>query len=158
MPPPRFEAPFTLGAQLDARAAHRDFEGRTAVRSGGHSWSYREFRDEAVRYAHFLLRRLGACDDTRPGYVAMLLENHPELLALYAGCGYAGLSLFGVNSGLRGDALAGVIDQSRARLLVVDERFAPEVSRSEPGKRKSTDYPRGRAKRGIRYGLPVPTA
>ena len=65
----------------------------------------------------------------RPGHVAMLLENQPELLALYGGCGYAGLTLFGVNTGLRGETLAGVINQSRARVLVVDERFLPEVER-----------------------------
>ena len=45
----------------------------------------------------------------------MFLENHLELLALYGGCGYGGLTLFGVNTGLRGDTLAGVLDQSRAR-------------------------------------------
>jgi fatty-acyl-CoA synthase len=68
-------------------------------------------------------------DDTRPDHVAMFPENHPELLALYAGCGYAGLTLFGVNTGLRGDTLAGVLNQSGARLLVVDERLLPEVER-----------------------------
>src|SRR5260221_13396175 len=59
----------------------------------------------------------------------MLLENNFELLALFGGCGYAGLTLFGVNTGLRGEVLAGVLNQSRARLLVVDERFWPEVER-----------------------------
>jgi acyl-CoA synthetase (AMP-forming)/AMP-acid ligase II len=49
--------------------------------------------------AHFLQRRLGACDDARPGHVAMVLENHLELLALYGGCGYVGHTLFGVNTG-----------------------------------------------------------
>ena len=81
------QVPFTLGAQLDPRAGDPRFEGRVAVRWGDRSWSYREFRNEAVRYAHFLPRRLGVCDDTRPGHVAILLETQPELLALYAGCG-----------------------------------------------------------------------
>src|SRR5262245_13946482 len=79
--------------------------------------------------AHLVRRRLGPIDDQRPGHVAMLLENHLELLALYGGCAYAGTTLFGVNTGLRGDTLAGVIDQSRARLLVVDQRLWPEVER-----------------------------
>jgi fatty-acyl-CoA synthase len=61
----------------------------------------------------------------------MLLENRPELLALYAGCGYAGLTLFGVNTGLRGDSLAGVIDRSGCRLLVVEESLLPEIERVE---------------------------
>jgi fatty-acyl-CoA synthase len=127
--PPLIDAPFTVGAQLDARANEPSIATRTAVRHGDRSWTYGELRDESVRFAHFLLRRLGRVDAARPGHVAMLLENHPELLALYAGCAYAGLTLFGVNTGLRGETLVGVLNQSGARLLVVDERFLPEVQR-----------------------------
>ncbi len=127
--PPQFDAPFTVCAQLEARASHPDVADRVAIRAGDRAWTWRRFRDESVRTAHFLLRRLGPCDERRPGHVAMLLENHPELLALYAGCAYGRLTLFGVNTGLRGDTLAGVIEHSRARLLVVDERFLPEVER-----------------------------
>jgi len=126
---PEFDAPLTLGAQLDARAQHDAVAALTAVRHGDRSWTYREFRDEAVRFAHFLLQRLGPAGTAGPGRVAMLLENHPELLALYAGCGYAGMTLFGLNTGLRGETLAGVLDQSGARLLVVEERLLPEVER-----------------------------
>jgi fatty-acyl-CoA synthase len=122
-------APFHLGAQLDARAGHPEIGKRIAIRHGDRVWSYREFRDESVRVAHFLRRRLGPLSDDRPGHVAMLVENHPELLSLYAGCAYAGMTLFGVNNGLRGDTLAGVLEQSRARLLVVDEALLPEVER-----------------------------
>ena len=85
--------------------------------------------DEAIRYAHWLARRLGRCDASRPGHVAVLLENHPELVGLLAACAYNGMTLFGINTGLRGDTLSGVLNQSRARLLVVDERFWPEVER-----------------------------
>jgi len=59
----------------------------------------------------------------------MVLENHLELVSLFGGCGYAGLTLFGVNTGLRGEVLSGVLNHSKARLLVVDERFWPEVER-----------------------------
>jgi fatty-acyl-CoA synthase len=126
---PRFETPFTLSAQLEARAADPEIAERIAIRAGERVWTWRRFRDEAVRTAHFLRRRLGPCDERRPGHVAIFLENHPELLAVYAGCAYARFTLFGVNTGLRGDTLAGVIDHSRARVLVVDERLLPEVER-----------------------------
>ena len=129
MPAPTFDAPLTLGAQIEARAAHPDVAGRVFLRQHDRTWTYRRYRDESVRLAHFLRARLGRIDDDRPGHVAMFLENHLELLALYGGCGYAGLTLFGVNTGLRGDTLAGVLDQSRARLLVVDQRLWPEVER-----------------------------
>ena len=126
---PSFEAPLSLGAQIEARAEHPQTANKVFLRQAERSWSYRVFRDECVRTAHFLLRRLGGIDEQRPGHVAMLLENHLELLALFGGCGYAGLTLFGINTGLRGDTLAGVLNQSGARLLVLDERFLPELVR-----------------------------
>jgi fatty-acyl-CoA synthase len=125
----KIEAAFHLGAQLDARAAHSEIGERIAIRQGERAWTYRAFRDESVRVAHFLRRRLGGGARGGPAHVAMLLENHPELLALYAGCAYAGATLFGVNTGLRGDTLAGVLNQSGARLLVVDEALLPELHR-----------------------------
>ena len=128
-PAPSFDAPLLLGAQIEARATHPDVADRVFLRQHDRAWTFRRYRDECVRVAHLLRRRLGAIDDGRPGHVAMLLENHLELLALYGGCGYAGVTLFGVNTGLRGETLAGVIDQSRARLLVVDQRLWPEVER-----------------------------
>jgi fatty-acyl-CoA synthase len=124
-----FDPPYTLGVQIDARANHPELEGRVLLLHDDRRWTYRRFRDEAVRIAHFLRRRLEPTDDARPGHVAMVLENHPELLALYGACGYLGYTLFGVNTGLRGDVLAGVLNQSRARLLVVDQRLADEVER-----------------------------
>ncbi|HLK11302.1 MAG TPA: AMP-binding protein [Candidatus Binatia bacterium] len=124
---PSIDAPFTLGAQIEARAHHPEIADRVFLRQDDRAWTYRRYRDECVRLAHFLLRRLGRSDDAHPGHVAMLLENHLELLALYGGCGYAGLNLFGVNTGLRGETLAGVLNQSRARLLVVDQRLQHEI-------------------------------
>jgi fatty-acyl-CoA synthase len=123
---PRFEAPLTLGAQIEARARHPEVGDRPYLRHDARIWTYRQYRDEAVRLSHFLLGRAGA-SASAPGRVAMLLENHMELLALYGACGYAGLTLFGVNTGLRGDTLAGVLNQSGARVLVVDERLLPQV-------------------------------
>ena len=126
---PSFNAPFVLGAQIEVRASHPDVADQPFLLHGDRVWTWRRYRDESVRLAHFLLRRLGRSDGGRPGHVAMLLENHPELLALLGGCSYAGLTLFGVNTGLRGETLAGVLNQSRARVLVVDERLLPEVDR-----------------------------
>jgi fatty-acyl-CoA synthase len=126
---PRIDAAPTVDAQIEARASHPDVAERVFLRQAEREWSYRRYRDESVRIAHFLLRRLRPIDDSRPGHVAMLLENHLEMLALYGGCAYAGLTLFGVNTGLRGETLAGVLNHSGARLLVVDAGLLPEVER-----------------------------
>ena len=122
-------APFDLGSQIEARAQHPEVADRPFLHHGTRTWTYRNYRDESVRLAHFLLRRLGHIDEERPGYVAMILENHLELLSLYGACGYAGLTLFGVNTGLRGEILAGVLNQSRARVLIVDQRLQDEVQK-----------------------------
>jgi fatty-acyl-CoA synthase len=126
---PEFDAPMTVCAQIEARATHPATENKAYLLQGDRSWSYRRYRDESVRHARFLVGRLGACDEGRPGHVAMLLENHFELLALYGGCAFSGSTLFGVNTGLRGEILAGVLNQSQARVLIVDERFLPEVEK-----------------------------
>lgn len=129
MSAPSFSAPFTLGAQIEARAMDPQWGARPFLLQGDRAWTMRQFRDESVRLAHFLLRRLGPLSDDQPGHVAMVLENHLELLAVYGGCGYAGLTLFGVNTGVRGDTLAGVLNQSRARIVIVDQRLADELTR-----------------------------
>jgi fatty-acyl-CoA synthase len=123
------QADFTLRAQMELRAEHPDCAERVLLKQHERSWTYRRFRDESARMGRFLLDRLGTIDDKRPGHVAMLLDNHLELAAVYGGCGVAGLTLFGVNTGLRGETLAGVLNQSRSRVLVVDERLLPEVDK-----------------------------
>jgi fatty-acyl-CoA synthase len=123
------QADLTLRAQMETRAEHPETAEKVFVMHHERAWTYRRFRDESARMARFLLGRLGTIDDKRPGHVAMLLDNHLELVSLYGGCGVAGLTLFGINTGLRGDTLAGVINHARARVLVVDERLLPEVEK-----------------------------
>ncbi len=125
----KIDADFTLSAQIEARASHPESENEVLLVHDDRSWTYSQYRHECVRMAMFLLRRLGAIDDTHPGHVAMFLENHLELMALFGGCGYGGLTLFGINTGLRGEVLAGVINQSRSRVLVVDEKLYAEVEK-----------------------------
>ena len=125
--PMQFEADFSLRAQIQARAEHAEAAQKVFVRQHDRSWTYRQFRDEAVRTGHFLLGRLGTIDDANPGHVAMMLDNHLELVSLFGACGVSGLTLFGINTGLRGATLAGVINHSRVRILVVDERYLAEV-------------------------------
>ncbi len=127
--PLSFDAPLVLGAQIEARAQHPELADKTLLIDARRTWTWRHFRDESVRTAHFLRSRLEPTGDARPGSVGMILENHFELLSLYAGCGYAGYTLFGINTGLRGETLAGVINASGVRLLVVDQRFESEVER-----------------------------
>lgn len=132
------QAELTLPAQMRVRAEHPETRNKAFLMDHDRTWSYRQFCDESARVANFLLGRLGKIDDDRPGHVAMLLENHLELMSLYGGCGAGGLTLFGINTGLRGDTLAGVLNQSRARLVVCDEKFLPELDRVRDKLSKAT--------------------
>ncbi len=127
--PYTFDAPFTVGGQLDARAAHPEVGQRTVLIDANREWTYRQLRGESVRLGHLLRSRLGTIDDEHPAHVAMLLENRLELMSLFGGCAYAGATLFGVNTGLRGETLAGVLNQSKARVLVVDQSLQEHVER-----------------------------
>jgi fatty-acyl-CoA synthase len=123
------EAPLTLAAQIQARAEHERAADRVFLMQDERRWTYRDFRNESVRMALFLRSRLAGRE---PGHVAMMLENHLELAALLGGCAFAKLTLFGINTGLRGDVLAGVLNHARARVLVIGERFLPELQRILP--------------------------
>lgn len=127
--PLTFDADFTVRAQIQARADHETARDKVFVAHDERTLTYGQFHDESARVAHFLLQRLGAINDSRPGHVAMMMDNHIELLALYGGCAVSGLTLFGINTGLRGETLAGVLNHSRARVLVVDKRFLPELDK-----------------------------
>jgi fatty-acyl-CoA synthase len=122
-----FAADFVLGAQIEARGLDPEVGAWPLVRTDTETWTYRRYRDECVATAHFLLRRLENRQGEGAPRVAMFLENHPELLSLFGGCACAGATLFGMNTGLRGATLAGVLNQSGAELLVVDQRLEAEV-------------------------------
>ncbi len=129
-PPIQFpQAELTLRTQMELRAEHPESSNKVFLKHHDRNWTYAQFRNESARMGRFLHGRLGTIDDERPGHVAMILENHLELLSIYGGCGVAGLTLFGINTGLRGDTLAGVINHARARLVIVDERFLPELDK-----------------------------
>ncbi len=123
------QAPLTVRDQLQVRADHPETADKVFLMHDERRWTYRRFRDESARMARFLLGRLGRSDEKRPPHVAMLLENHLELVSLYGGCAVSVATLFGINTGLRGETLAGVVNHSRSRLLVVDDKLVPEVER-----------------------------
>jgi len=78
--------------------------------------SYREMNDNANRVANYLLR-IGC----RPGYgIAMLMNNSPQFLDIFIGMQKLGMYANTVNTSLKGEGLAYIIDNSDARILVVD--------------------------------------
>lgn len=78
--------------------------------------SYREMDENANRTANYLLK-IGA----GPGDgVAMLMNNSPQFLDLFFGMQKIGMYVNTVNTSLRGDSLAYIIDNSDTKFLMVD--------------------------------------
>ena len=78
--------------------------------------SYREMNRNANRVANYLLQ-LGA----KPGDgIAALMNNSPQFLEVFFGMQKIGMYINPVNTALRGDGLAYIIDNSDTRFLVVD--------------------------------------
>jgi hypothetical protein len=53
-----------VAAQIEARAAHPELENKVLLVHDDRSWTYQQYRDESVRMARFLRRRLGRSTTT----------------------------------------------------------------------------------------------
>ena len=151
MSAPSFDAPLLLGAQIEARGAHPEVGERVFLRQHDRTWTYRATATSRVRMAHFLRRRLGPIDDAaaRPRRDAAR-EPPRAARALRRLRATPGCTLFGVNTGLRGDTLAGVLNQSRAR--AAGRRRAAAGPRSsacaaELAARRAREHPRAAHRR-----------
>ena len=112
--------PFNAAHHLLDRHVDAGAGGRTAVRSGGTTLSYRELRDLAAAFAAGL-RAL----DVRTGErVLFVCSDRPELLAGLLGAWRHGAIAVPVNTMLTGPELATVVVDAGARVLVVSPEFA----------------------------------
>ncbi|MFI7191333.1 long-chain-fatty-acid--CoA ligase [Nocardia nova] len=102
----------------------RKHPDRIAVRFEQEAIDYRRLRDGCRRLANALL---GVAE---PGdRVAILSANCPQYLECYYGVPMAGMALTILNFRLHEDQIAGLIEHSGARVLIVAEEFADLVDR-----------------------------
>ncbi len=80
----------------------------------GETVTFGEYEERANRVAH-LFRDIGL---RRGDHVAIVMDNHPRLLEIEGGAERTGLYYTVVNSYLRADELAYIVNDSRARVLV----------------------------------------
>ena len=121
-------------ADLIEESARRHAD-RVFVEFDGRTLSYAEFNRAANRVAHWAIeRRLHKGD-----VVALMMENRPEYLCVWAGLAKAGVTTALINTHLSGDSLAHVIDSAQCRAIVVGDEclaeyraLAPERIRALP--------------------------
>ena len=95
-----------------------EFEGRTVT--------YDEFNRAANHVAHWAIGRGLHKGDV----VALMMENRPEYLYVWGGLAKAGVTTALINTHLRGDSLAHVIDSADCRALVKTRLTQTHAERS----------------------------
>ncbi|MGK5729029.1 fatty acyl-CoA synthetase [Streptomyces sp. URMC 124] len=107
------------------RRTARRVPGRTALRFGERTWTYREL-DEAVTGAAVALRERGLRDGDR---VAAYGHNSDAYLIGFLACARAGLVHVPVNHQLTGGELDYILEQSGSALVLTD----PDLAHRLPG-------------------------
>jgi crotonobetaine/carnitine-CoA ligase len=95
---------------------------------------YCRFADEALTLAELdrrvnrLANGLLALGLARGDRVAVMLPNHPDYVVAFLACARIGLCQVPVNINLKGAGLAYVLEHSKLRGLILDARYAPQVT------------------------------
>ena len=104
---------YTTADLIERRAAAQP--GDVFVRFEGRELCYGAFNAAANQVAHWALAR-GLC---KGDVVALLMQNRPEYLVLWAGLAKVGATTALLNTQLTGRALAHALGEARARLVVL---------------------------------------
>ncbi len=107
-------------ADLIEESARR-FGDRAFVEFEGRTVTYEEFNRAANHVAHWAIGRGLHKGDV----VALMMENRPEYLYVWGGLAKAGVTTALINTHLRGDSLAHVIDSADCRALVIGDECLP---------------------------------
>ena len=115
-----------IGALLEAMADRHEEKTFLVFYSdeGGRSEiSYREFHERTARAAHYLAS-LGIVRGDR---VATLSVNHPDVVVQYFAAFLLGAVVVPLNPGEDDRRIAYILQNSRARVLLVRDRFADRI-------------------------------
>jgi carnitine-CoA ligase len=104
----------SLAIMLEAQA--RKYGAKPLVQTGEKSWSF----SEAPRLAARAAGRLHAAGMRQGDRIALICDNRPEFIELFLGCAWLGASLVPINTASRGLQLRHILENSGARLLVIE--------------------------------------
>jgi crotonobetaine/carnitine-CoA ligase len=104
----------SLAVMLQAQA--RKYGAKPLVQTGEKSWSFGEAPGLAARAAG----RRHAAGMRQGDRIALICENRPEFIEIFLGCAWLGASLVPINTASRGLQLRHILENSGARLLVIE--------------------------------------
>ena len=117
----------TLPAML-ARGASRHGD-RPLLGFGTASWSHRDLPRLAAARAT-TLREAGV---GHGDHVAVMLSNRIELIEVFVACGWIGAAAVPINTASMGPQIGYMLQDSDARLLVIEDGFVPRLDNADLG-------------------------
>lgn len=119
------EKKWSIGKLLETQA--NKIPNRPAVRFNDLEWSYRQLNARANQVAALLQQHGIRQGDT----IAIMMEAHPELLAIIAGAVKLGAIAGILNHNQRGDVLTHSINLVKPKLVIVSEDCVPALSSTQ---------------------------
>ncbi len=121
--PPPTDAPANMRQLLERRAAQAPAKTFLFSEADGRRWTYAEFDQGVIRTANMLAAHGIAQGDV----VSLLLPNSAEYIIAYFACFKLGALAGPVNSLLKAEEIEYVVNNSEARLLLVNSEYRAEV-------------------------------
>lgn len=120
---------YTIAGQMEAKARDENIRNKTFIIFQDQRISFGEFYRTSSSYAHLFQKLYHAAPATdKEVRVAVFMDNHPVFLYSLGACAQIGGTLFGINTGLRGDLLAEVLNKARCQVLIADDRHYDRVT------------------------------
>jgi fatty-acyl-CoA synthase len=117
----------TVADQMEMKALDEKIQARPFIHFQDEAITYREFYERSSLYAHLFQRLHGEAGAQENVRVAVFMDNHPSFLYSFGGCALTAGTLFGVNTGLRGQVLADLLNQARVQAVIADDRHYDRI-------------------------------
>lgn len=123
------------GSVFKRRALARSRKNKTFFIFEGQEFTYGDVYEKALQYSHFFhdVRKTrqdrGQIESGEKLAVGLYQENTPEYVFALFGAALSDTTIFGINTGFRGETLVNVINQANIALLFADSTTIREVKR-----------------------------
>jgi crotonobetaine/carnitine-CoA ligase len=115
----------TMRRMLERQAAR--FGDKPLISYRGSTRSYAQACEDAARHA----ARLAAAGVAKGDRVLAMADNRPEMIELFAACGWCGAIFTPINTALRGEQLRHVVSNADPALVVIARQQLPHLARLE---------------------------
>lgn len=117
----------TVADQMEMKALDEKVRDQTFLLFHDQETSYAGFYEQSSVMAHLFQRCHREAKTGGNARVAVFMDNHPSFVYSFGGCALTAGTCFGVNTGLRGQVLAELINQARCQIIIADDRHYERI-------------------------------